>query len=50
LQLTRLGYNSLVLKVVLRGTNRTLTGEEADEVCDSIVAACRTNHAAELRA
>ena len=41
---------SLVLKVVLRKTDGTLTGEEADDVRKRIEAACRDQHDAVLRA
>jgi phenylalanyl-tRNA synthetase beta chain len=41
---------SLLLSITLRGTSGTLTGEEADAVRDAIVAACKKQHSAELRA
>ena len=48
----RLGEDkkSLLLSVVLRSSETTLTGGQADEVRDRIVAACRVEHGAELRA
>ncbi len=44
------GKKSLVLKVVLRKADGTLTGEEADDVRKRIEAACRDQHDAVLRA
>ncbi len=44
------GIKSLVLKVVFRKTNDTLTGEEADAARDQIVAACEKQLNAKLRA
>ncbi|MGB6045185.1 MAG: phenylalanine--tRNA ligase subunit beta [Pirellulales bacterium] len=41
---------SLVLRVVLRKLDGTLTGEEADAIRDRIVAACKKQHSATLRA
>jgi phenylalanyl-tRNA synthetase beta chain len=41
---------SLVLRVVLRKADDTLTGEEADTIRDAIVAACQKAHGATLRA
>jgi len=41
---------SLVLRVVLRKADDTLTGEEADAIRDAIVAACQQAHGATLRA
>ena len=40
---------SLVLRVVLRKLDGTLTGEEADAIRDRIVAACKKQHSATLR-
>ncbi len=41
---------SLVLRVVLRKADGTLTGEEADAIRDTIVTACQQAHGATLRA
>lgn len=41
---------SLLLSLRLRSHRGTLTGEEADAIRERIVAACREQHAAELRA
>jgi phenylalanyl-tRNA synthetase beta chain len=41
---------SLLFTVALRGSEGTLTSQQADEVRDRIVAACRAKHGAELRA
>ena len=38
----------LLLSVVLRSADSTLTGEEAEKVCKSIVSSCETKHAAAL--
>ena len=38
----------LLLSVVLRSNNSTLTGQQAEEVCSSIVASCQSKHAAAL--
>ena len=38
----------LLLSVVLRAADSTLTGEQAEEVCDSIVSECQLKHAAAL--
>jgi phenylalanyl-tRNA synthetase beta chain len=47
----RLGdRKSLLLSITLRGSEGTLTSQQADEVRDRIVAACRAKHGAELRA
>jgi phenylalanyl-tRNA synthetase beta chain len=43
------GKKSLVLKIVLRGADGTLTGEEADETRGRIEAACKAKHGALLR-
>ncbi|MEK6250156.1 MAG: phenylalanine--tRNA ligase subunit beta [Planctomycetales bacterium] len=43
------GKKSLVLKVVLRKSNGTLTGAEADQVRTDIEAACKAEHGAVLR-
>ena len=46
----RLGdKKSLLLTIALRSTEGTLTSQQADEVRDRIVAACRRTHGAELR-
>ena len=44
------GRKSLLFTVALRSKEGTLTSQEADEVRDRIVAACRQEHGAELRA
>ncbi|MGA2035125.1 MAG: phenylalanine--tRNA ligase subunit beta [Thermoguttaceae bacterium] len=44
------GKKSLLLTMVLRSKEGTLTSQEADAVCDSVVEACRRAHGAELRA
>lgn len=41
---------SLLLSIVLRSTAGTLTNQQADEIREQIVAACRVEHGAELRA
>jgi phenylalanyl-tRNA synthetase beta chain len=48
----RLGANrkSLLFSIALRSAEGTLTSQQADELRDQIVAACRANHGAELRA
>jgi phenylalanyl-tRNA synthetase beta chain len=48
----RLGADkkSLLLSIAMRSAEGTLTSQQADEVRDRIVAACRTKHGAELRA
>ena len=43
------GRKSLVLKVVLRKADGTLTGEEAEGISQQIDAACRKDHGASLR-
>ena len=43
------GRKSLVLKVVLRKADGTLTGEEAEEISQQIDAACSKDHGASLR-
>ena len=43
------GKKSLVLKIVLRKADGTLTGEEADETRGRIEAACKAEHGALLR-
>lgn len=45
-----LGKKSLLLSINLRSKEGTLTSQQADDVRDRIVAACRQEHAAELRA
>jgi len=40
---------SLLMTIVLRWKEGTMTGEEADRIRDQIVAACRRTHGAELR-
>lgn len=44
------GKKSLLLSVLLRDPNSTLTGEQADEVCSRVVAACHERCGAQLRA
>ena len=44
------GRKSLVLKVVLRKADGTLTGEEAEHVSQQIGTACRKAYGASLRA
>ena len=48
----RLGADkkSLLMALVLRWKKGTMTNQEADRIRDQIVAACRENHGAELRA
>ncbi len=48
----RLGADkkSLLLTLSLRSREGTLTGEQADQACSQIVAACAKQHGAELRA
>lgn len=38
----------LLLSVVLRSDEATLTGQQADEVCQSIISSCESSHAAAL--
>ena len=40
---------SLLFSIVLRSAESTFTNQQADEIRDRIVAACRTEHGAELR-
>jgi len=44
------GKKSLLFTIALRSAEGTLTNQQADEVRDRIVAACRKKHGAELRA
>jgi phenylalanyl-tRNA synthetase beta chain len=44
------GKKRLLFSMTFRNPQRTLTGEEADALCQSIVAECRAKHAAELLA
>jgi phenylalanyl-tRNA synthetase beta chain len=44
------GKKSLLFSITLRCGDGTLTNEQADEVRERVVAACREKHAAELRA
>lgn len=47
----RLGdKKSLLFSIALRSAEGTLTSQQADEVRDQVVAACRAKHGAELRA
>jgi phenylalanyl-tRNA synthetase beta chain len=43
------GKKSLLFSIALRSADGTLTSQQADEVRDRIVAACRAKHGAELR-
>ncbi len=46
----RLGdKKSLLFSIALRSPDGTLTSQQADEVRDRIVAACKAKHGAELR-
>jgi phenylalanyl-tRNA synthetase beta chain len=46
----RLGEKkSLLFSIALRSPDGTLTSQQADEVRDRIVAACKARHGAELR-
>lgn len=42
------GKKRLLMSVTLRSGTGTLSGEQADEVCQGIIAACQKNHSAEL--
>jgi phenylalanyl-tRNA synthetase beta chain len=44
------GKKSLLLSISLRWEQGTMTNQQADEIRDQIVAACREKHGAELRA
>jgi phenylalanyl-tRNA synthetase beta chain len=44
------GKKSLLFSIALRSAEGTLTSQQADDVRDAVVAACRTKHGAELRA
>ncbi len=44
------GKKSLLFSIVLRGASGTLTSQQADAIRDRIVAACRAEYGAELRA
>jgi phenylalanyl-tRNA synthetase beta chain len=44
------GRKSLLLTLTLRGADRTLSGVEADQVRNAVVAACAKSHGATLRA
>ena len=44
------GKKSLLMTLLLRSKEGTLTNQQADELRERIVAACRTKHGAELRA
>jgi phenylalanyl-tRNA synthetase beta chain len=43
------GKKSFLFSIGLRGQEGTLTSQQADGVCDRIVAACRREHGAQLR-
>ena len=42
------GKKRLLLSVVLRSATATLTGKQADDVCQSIISDCKSKHAAAL--
>ena len=42
------GKKRLLLSVVMRSSEATLTGEQAEEVCSTIIANCQSKHAAAL--
>ena len=42
------GKKRLLLSVVLRSATATMTGQEADDVCQAIISNCKSNHAAAL--
>ena len=42
------GKKRLLLSVVLRSTTATMTGKEADEVCQAIISSCKQKHSAAL--
>jgi phenylalanyl-tRNA synthetase beta chain len=44
------GKKSLLMTITLRWKDGTLTSQQADEIRDQVVAACRAKHGAELRA
>ncbi len=44
------GKKSLLLSLILRSPDATLTGQQADEITSRVVAACAKQHAAKLRA
>jgi phenylalanyl-tRNA synthetase beta chain len=44
------GKKSLLMTITLRWKEGTLTSQQADEIRDQVVAACRAKHGAELRA
>jgi len=44
------GKKSLLMRLALRWKEGTLTNQQADQIRDQIVAACRAQHGAELRA
>ena len=44
------GKKSLLMSITLRWKDGTLTSQQADEIRDQVVAACRERHGAELRA
>ena len=43
------GKKSLLMTIALRWKDGTLTSQQADEIRDQVVAACRAKHGAELR-
>ncbi len=42
------GKKRMLLSIVLRSNEKTMTGEEADQVCQSIIASCQKEHSAQL--
>ncbi len=44
------GKKSLLMGIILRRKDGTLTSQQADEIRDKVVTACRAKHGAELRA
>jgi phenylalanyl-tRNA synthetase beta chain len=42
------GKKRLLMSVTLRSSTETLSGDQADEVCQNIIAACKKKHSAEL--
>jgi phenylalanyl-tRNA synthetase beta chain len=42
------GKKRLLMSVVLRSSDSTLTGQQAEEVCKSIVSSCESKHSASL--
>ena len=42
------GKKRLLMSVVLRSSDSTLTGQQAEEVCSSIISSCESKHSASL--